>query len=155
MSKPTPESVIRQITEAVQAQEDVPDNINDDDVEEARIRSIEAFLNAMTEVEDNPRLLKEIAFRTLIVVAFGSLQSEEPEEFTNYALDCMLVAPNNIIKMAIREVTGTVFKAYLMTFTGEDVITPLMSSLIEESQATTKEEKEEIHRRYKETLGES
>ena len=100
---------------------------------EARILSIESFMNAMLEHEDNDTALKEIAFRTLVIMAFGSIQSGKPEVWTDFLIDCVIVAPTDKIKMALREVTESVFKAYIITMTGDDMLTPLMDLFMEET----------------------
>ena len=102
--------------------------------EQARIMSIEAFMNALLNHEDDTKMMKEIAFRTFSLMAYASISTGDPEHFSDFIADCIVVAPNTDIQMVLKEVFGTVFKAYVMNAMGHDLLGPLIALFMAESQ---------------------
>lgn len=140
---------------------DTVDSIPDEEMQamtndDARTASIEAFLNIMMQHEDDEdyeNILNNIAFRTLTIVAFGTMRVNDPSHFTDYILDCMMVAPTDKTRMAIRFNAGAMMKALILTFGGKDVITPIMSSFVDEAEGATDEEHAEAVEALKKEMG--
>lgn len=133
-----------------QIQEEIAGSGMQDELEgltesQARNLSIESFINALLQC-DNDEDREQVAFITLIIVAFGTLKANAPQDWIQFATDCVIVAPDEECKIAIRNAMGPCFKAYLMSFSGSDVISVIMKKIVEEghTQEIPEDRKEEL-----------
>lgn len=134
----------QEIIEAMKAQ---IDSVNLDIVDklsegEARLLAIQTMLETMGEHEDAHK--KEIAFRTLMLVAFGAMKTGDPDELWNWYTDAIIVAAELSDKMILREVGAKVYTATLIYMTGEDVITPMIKDIVTQGGKVTPEEASDI-----------